>query len=66
LLQELSQRHDGTVGVIEISEWIDTRRDDLELREDGMHLTPDGGRRLAEEFLVDELVAMMDRLEVTT
>jgi hypothetical protein len=65
LLHELPRRHDGTVEVIDISDWVDPRRDDPEIREDGMHLTPEGARRLAEEFLVGELLAAMDRLEVT-
>jgi peptidoglycan/LPS O-acetylase OafA/YrhL len=65
LLAELPLRHEGTVGVVEISEWLDARRDDTDVREDGMHLTPEGARRLADEFLADELAAMMERLEVT-
>lgn len=65
LLHELPRRHDGTVEVIDVSDWVDPRRDDPEIREDGMHLTPEGARRLAEEFLVGELLAAMDRLEVT-
>lgn len=53
VLDSLAAAYPGVVQVVRLDEWFDETgaTDDEAMRDDGLHLTPDGARRVMDEFL---------------
>lgn len=64
LLHELPRDFPGTVAVIDVSRWLDIRRNDTDLLPDGVHLSPEGSVRMADEWLADEMEALFDEWDL--
>lgn len=64
LLAEVGARYPDQVDVIDTSEWFASRRNDEQLRPDGIHLSADGSLDVAEAWLADRVERAIRHLDL--